>query len=294
MKRAILITGCQRSGTNLVNLILDSHPQIIGLDEVRLFHWEVVKPMMIAEEPRAVTAEEMVALMTVDDRIAAHLADPQHPPYVAFQLPPYAAKIAALKAVLPELQILWCLRDPRDVVTSMLQLDVPFTKAESVPWAVHPAAEYEIDQALRLLSQQVRQALSSHLATYQRIQQKSPPVRTRQEAVFMGALCWRLKNELLLVYERAQIPYLLVRYEQLISDPKPAIEKMLRDLDVPWHADVLRHHELHTGLVSGETDSARAIDATNAGKWQAVLSAEELEVVQEVTSGLALRMGYPL
>ena len=31
----ILITGCQRSGTTLMNLILDSHPKIWGIDEDR-------------------------------------------------------------------------------------------------------------------------------------------------------------------------------------------------------------------------------------------------------------------
>ena len=32
----IIITGCQRSGTTLLHLILDSHPEVRGMDE-----WEV-------------------------------------------------------------------------------------------------------------------------------------------------------------------------------------------------------------------------------------------------------------
>ena len=292
VRRAIIITGCQRSGTNLVNLILDSHPQIRGFDEMSLFHWEVIQPLMAAEEGREVTAEDGLALMTVDDRIAAHLADPQHPPYVAFQLPPYASKIAYLKSLRPAMRILWCLRDPRDVVTSMLKLGLPFTRSEIVPWAVHPAAEFEIDQALRQLSEQVRQALSNHLELYEIVRQKSPRVRTRYDGVLMGALCWRIKNELLAVYEREQLPFSVIRYEELIRDPQQQIEKVLADLDLPWHETVLRHHELHRGLVSGETDSARPIDATNTAKWRAVLSNEELEVVHKVTSGLALQLGY--
>ena len=35
--KPILVLGCQRSGTTLLNLILDSHPQIHGFDETVLF-----------------------------------------------------------------------------------------------------------------------------------------------------------------------------------------------------------------------------------------------------------------
>jgi hypothetical protein len=119
-------------------------------------------------------------------------------------------------------------------------------------------------------------------------------MRTRQEAVLVGALCWRLKNELLPVYERERLPYLIIRYEQMISNPKPEIEQVLGYLDLAWHENVLRHHELHSGLVIGYTDSSRPIDATNTGKWKGELSDSELEIIHEVTSPLATRMGYLL
>ena len=303
VNRTILITGCQRSGTNLINLILDSHPQVRGVDEMNLFHWEALGPPGTAQERNEITVEDMEKLMAVDDHIASHLADPQRSPYVSFQLPPYASNITCLNSLLPELRILWCLRDPRDVVASMLKFRIPFTRggpdpveigqdAQMIPWSIHPGAEFEINKALQRLSQQVRQELSPHLESYDSIQLKPLSGRTRQDAVFMGALCWRLKNELLLVYERENLPYLLIRYEQMISDPKQGIEKVLSYLDLPWHENVLRHHELHTGLVSGFTDSSRPIDGANIGKWKGVLSDMELEIIREVTSGLATRLGY--
>jgi hypothetical protein len=293
-----------------VNLILDSHPLVQGVDELNLFHWELLEPTLTSREQSELTIEDAEKLMAVDDRIAAHLADPQRPPYLSFQLPPYASNIAYLKSLLPELRILWCLRDPRDVVASMLKFLIPLNPFKEkltsnrpdldelqqytgqVSWAAHPASEFEVNKTLPHLNQQLRQALSLHLERYERIQQKAPATRTRQEAVFVGALCWRLKNELLPVYEREHLPYLVIRYEQLISDPKQEIEKVLSYLELPWHENVLRHHELHTGLVIGYTDSSRPIDATNRGKWKGELSDTELEIIQEVTSPLATRLGY--
>jgi hypothetical protein len=303
MKKAIFITGCQRSGTNLLNLILDSHPQIKGVDELNLFHWEVIAPVAADQEPSEITVEDSEKVVMVDDRIAVHLANPEYPSSVAFQLPPYASKIAFLKSLLPHLQILWCLRDPRDVVASMLKLRLPYRRsrvnpdgsvqdAPTVSWPVHSGAVVEINHALQQLDQPARQGLSSYLATYDAIRQKSPPLRTREEAVFMGALRWRLKNELLQVYDRENLPYLVIRYEQIVSDPRQQIETVLEYLGLPWHEDVLRHHELHSGMVTGETDSGRAIDAHNTGKWQESLSDMEVATINEITSSLAIRLGY--
>lgn len=304
-KIPIFITGCQRSGTNLLSLILDSHPQIKSVDELNLFHWEVIAPVAAAQEPSEITVEDSAKVVMVDDRIAIHLANPAYPPHVAFQLPSYASRIAFLQSLLPRLQILWCLRDPRDVVASMLKLRLPYQRsrmkpdgslqdAPTVPWPVHSGAVVEIDHALQQLDPPARQGLSTYLATYDAIRQKSPPLRTREDAVFMGALRWRLKNELLQAYDREQLPYLVVRYEQIVSNPRLEIEKVLAYLGLSWHEDVLRHHELHSGVVIGETDSGRAIDASNIGKWQGSLSDTELATIREITADLANRLGYGL
>jgi len=89
----ILITGCQRSGTTLLNLILDSHPQIRGMDE-----WEFEETL-------------------VDE----YLTGPEYHPCVAFKLPKVSYLIPALQSI-PGIKVLWCIRDPRDVVTSMVRL----------------------------------------------------------------------------------------------------------------------------------------------------------------------------
>ena len=40
-RKPILITGCQRSGTTLMSLILDSHPEIFNIDEYKFEYFAI-------------------------------------------------------------------------------------------------------------------------------------------------------------------------------------------------------------------------------------------------------------
>ena len=110
----ILITGCQRSGTTLLNLILDSHPQIKGVDEGDFFV----------------------------DLLHEYLNHPDYHPYVAFKLPKISHLVPALQFV-PGIKVLWCIRDPRDVVMSMLKLKrrVNDGLRGKILWSIHHPKE---------------------------------------------------------------------------------------------------------------------------------------------------------
>jgi hypothetical protein len=107
--RPILITGCQRSGTTLLHLILDSHPEIHGIDEIEY----------------------------QESRLQYYLNDTHSPPQIAFKLPIYAPFIEWIKKLLPELRILWLVRNPRDVVASMMVTPLPLTQDTAIPWPSH-------------------------------------------------------------------------------------------------------------------------------------------------------------
>jgi hypothetical protein len=267
MNKPILITGCQRSGTTLLHLVLDSHPKIHSIDEMAY----------------------------ASDKVNDYLHSPDFHPFVSFKLPRFASNLPFLTRFLSELKVLWCIRDPRDVIASMVHLHVKLNEVISVSWLVHPGgAKYEVDHCLPVLEEQTRQELSIYQTKYRKIGEKLPVLRSREEAVFAGAFCWRIKNELLKIYERENIAFEIIRYESLVKHPKEEIKKALDFLGVRWHRNVLRHHRLHKGIHMGKTDYSKPIDSENVEKWKGLFSKEELELISELTSPLAERMGYKM
>lgn len=268
--RPVLITGCQRSGTTLLHLMLDSHPEIHGIDEADYR----------------------------EEALQDYLSRPAYAPVVSFKLPARAHAVAALGRELPGLKVLWCLRDPRDVLASMLKLRLGVgplgaPPEDFLPWAVHPTgAEQEIRHALEILP--AEQALKEALARLAEITALPPAERTRAQAVFLGALCWRVKQALLMGYRQAGIRLWVVRYEALLAQPEAELARTLEFLGLAWHPDVLRHHELHHGLATGLTDGARPLDRHNTGRWKTLLSEREVALIDQICAPLSARLGYDL
>jgi hypothetical protein len=261
----ILITGCQRSGTTLLRLILDSHPEIRSIPEVQY----------------------------QDEQLNEYLSDPQYHPYVLFKLPTFAHAVSAIKSV-PKLKVLWCIRDPRDVVASMLNLRLQLDGA-SISWAAHPhGADREIQNCASALQARTKSELEKIMHRYIQIGRLPPSQRSHIAKVYVGALCWRLKQELLAIYDLEKIDYKLVTYTKLIANPKHEIGEILSYLGVPWDDNVLKHDQLHHGKVVGNTDSERPIDGGNTGKWKKSLKSDDLKIIHSICSEMAKKYGYKL
>lgn len=331
--KPILILGCQRSGTTLLNLILDSHPQIHGFDEMVLFPIDEIidifqsgdfnikgkdftrKQVMFLNLFRSIMSipgfqgifqnamgnngmlpfklTDLIMQSFTKKTINSYLINPQFNPFVSFQIPTYSANFSYIKQLLPDVRILWCLRDPRDVITSMIRLQLPLRKECSVSWAAHPfGASTELKRCLPFLTKETRHVLSSYLDQHHKLEQTDPVLYSTEDTALIGALCWRVKNELLAIYERDKILVQIVGYEQLVSNTRQEMSNILRYLQLPWHDDVLKHHQFHTGIHIGKTDRARPIDQKNTGKWQGFFSDQALQTIHDITTPLASKLGY--
>ncbi len=260
----ILVTGCQRSGTTMLNLVLDSHPDVHGIDEMQ---FDV-------------------------NRMRDYLNSPEFAPVVCLKLPAAAAALWFVESI-RGIQVLWALRDPRAVVASMVRLPLALD-GRTVPWAAHPAgALVEIDNAVEALN-----GVPADLAEdwqRHRVTVGTPPERwSPSELARSAALCWRLKNDLLRLYDKAGIAYRIVGYEDLVHEPEAQIRALLTYLKLNWHDDVLRHHLLHRGASVGQTDNTRAVDTNSIDKWREVLASEELAIVHAICGARAQELGYGL
>ena len=266
MVQQILITGCQRSGTTLLNLILDSHPGILGVDEMDFEKYH-------AEKSKSGTAGRN-RLVSLKLPMAAHSLE-------------FIAGYDISK-------ILWCVRDPRDVVASMINLQGDYQDRPLV-FAANPyGALGEISACLEALRDQLPTRLEQPLSRYRELLTKSYFSWEHRDMVLSSALCWVLKNQMPSRYDEAGIPYLVINYEKLVADPEKETRKVTNYLGLEWNDRLLKHHLLHHGISVGMTDNTRPVDSRSIGRWRNEFSPEELHLIQTICEGTANCFGYQL
>ncbi len=264
--RSFLVTGCQRSGTTLTLLILDSHPDVNGIDETE-FRGEDLR---------------------------TYLFGPTNAPAVCFKLP----GIANLPAQIPLLghpKIIWCQRQPYDVITSMMGLIMGRSGERKLAWA-HIFALREVTTLFDNIRIR-KDAVAPLKQEFGPLLAKSPPELTDTDALTLAALCWRLKMEVLHDVKALQLPLHHLQYEDLVQDPKTQVADLARFLGLPWHDNLLAHEELHEGMMVGDTDSQRKIDANSVDRWREHLTEDQRAVIdpiiQPITNSLPSRTKAP-
>jgi len=245
--RRVFILGCHRSGTTLVRLILNSHPDIHCFDE-----WKSYDSILKDEYPNEKNA---VLIGLKAPNWTEWLIESEHYRQYYRQDP-----------------ILFMMRDVRDVITSMLKLKTgqgPFLnnalEAVEIKWPNDPHRKFKM----------------LHWEEYTRICQQDHP-NLRKAALF-----WRYKTSRYLEMVKMGYPVLPVFYEKLVNHPKECLNLVTQFLEIPWHDSLLQHHqkihdEVFKGLAVGNTKVDRKIDTTSVKKWQ--FTAEEEKAILEVAS----------
>lgn len=119
--RPIFVVGCQRSGTTLLRLMLDSHPNISCGPETRFLadlaavtgeNWDRMRLFGFPKEYWHAKFAEMF------DAIQSDYAASRGKPRWADKTPRYATSLAFINDLFPTSQIVHVIRDGRDVVAS--------------------------------------------------------------------------------------------------------------------------------------------------------------------------------
>ncbi|QDT93026.1 sulfotransferase family protein [Gimesia algae] len=256
------VAGCQRSGTTLLRLILNSHSQITCFDE-------------------AVSYETFLGLQTPEELILEdHL--------IGYKIPRFAEQLL-LEVVsdtdyphVPQFfnkdddEVIFITRDVLDVVSSMKTL----TFDDGLSWL----------QKYGLETLKFKMNDESFCNKYKTEIKQVEETEYNEAAV--GALYWKFKNDALFEYQQAGLKLLSLKYETLVSSPRTEITRIVEFLNIEFEDSLLNHHKIkHSeigpdGKAIGGTDPGKAISTSSVGRYVGILSESEIQIIHGITGSL--------
>lgn len=234
-RRLALLTGPPRSGTTLLENVLDAHPGLVSSDERDAF------PRFITGSIMRDGRDDDTALNILDRQTRASIVD-QRQRYFGFMQaalgepigdrlhldknPSISTLVPGVLRLFPECKIILALRDPRDVVVSCYFTHMPLN-SQSAPYLEFGTAAQHYVNTMR---------------------------------------AWIALREQLRPDQ-----YLEVRYEDVVADTERAARRALDFLGLPWNASVLGFHER---VAEKQVDSptyeqvAQPIYTSSIGRWK--------------------------
>lgn len=205
-RKTAVLTSFPRSGTTLLEQVLDSHSGLVSSDEREAFARDIFPAMWLTPATPLPTAklldEVPVAKVTaLRERYLAYMAAALNEPIGdrvhLDKNPTMTLVLPGLLRLFPETRVLIALRDPRDVVISCFMQYLPLN-ANSVCF---------------LTLERTAQRYANDMATWRK---------------FRGMIA---------------SPWLEVRYEDAVADLEKEARRALEFLGLPWEATVLNYRD---------------------------------------------------
>jgi tetratricopeptide (TPR) repeat protein len=233
-RRFAMLLGHPRSGTTLLEQVLDAHPEIVTAEETHILFNEACVPLRRNLPPNAPVLQvlesaspsmlrqsrenyfrftELFTGKTVGDKL---LVDKN---------PALNSLIPSVARIFPEVKFLIAIRDPRDVCLSCFMQALVLNPGSS---------------AYLTLEGTVTQYVSA-----------------------MGL--WKTMSQ------RLRNPWLEIRYEDVVADLESSSRRVLSFLGVEWNADVLRFYEhAHNKIVLSPSyaEVTRPVFKSAIGRWR--------------------------
>jgi len=232
--KAAALTSFPRSGTTLLEQVLDSHSGLVSSDERQAFARDIFPSMWLGPTSPAPTAAALDAIslervrqlrQRYFDYMAAALNEPIGERMHLDKNPPLTLVLPGFLRLLPEAKLLIALRDPRDVVISCFMQYLPLNP-NSVCFLTleRTAKRYENDMET-----------------------------------------WRRLREMI------ASPWLEIRYEDVVRDLPGQARHTIDFLGLPWEDQVLSYRErLKTKAVGSPTYEAvkQPLYTKAIGRWK--------------------------
>ena len=274
----VFVVGCPRSGTTLLQRMLDNHPQLTVANDTH-FITRAAKHALKENPQPAMTPELLESVLSYrrthrmglqDDAVIA--AAERSDTYAAFvsrlytlrgnmktkplsgeKTPDYCRQMPALHALFPDTRFVHIIRDGRNTTLSTLS----WASAEKGPgkWSLW-----------------------------------------HQDPLATCALWWRWQVGTGQKEGRAlgASHYLQLRYEDLVANPVSELTSIARFLDLPYSDDMANYHAGKTRKESGLSAKAAWLPPVQGLRdWREHMSSEDIRVFEGIAGDLLCDIGYP-
>lgn len=232
-RRMALLCGYARSGTTLLEQVLDAHPDILSAEETDVFIDEACTPLKLNFPPdsrflNVLEAADAPALQKARENyfraMDLNIGKPISGRLLLDKNPLFTFLIPAFVRIFPETKFLIALRDPRDVVLSRFIQAMPLTPRS---------------------------------ATFLSLE-----ATVQDYVVYM--------NFWLKLAAIMPAPYFIVRYESLIGNLEAVSRKTLEFLGVPWDNRVLQFdaHAQKKMVRTNYADVTQPVYKRARGRWR--------------------------
>ena len=269
MNNIYIISGCQRSGTTLLSLMLSMHEEVVMVDETEfeVNNWSIYQ------------------------------RDKAYGPNLVLKLPAESHRLHKLIED-HKVKVLWMERQPLDVIYSMTQLMLPYKlgKKESYQlltnwkavlsifppvieysWTLHPYGglhEWHMLSHLDILREKAADLI--HLI--------NDETAVKDEVFLAGAIYLLKKKYHAYLKEDFQGSLYTISYENLLSQPKDVIQGVLNFMGLKFSKMTLEHHKHLKGISIGNTINDEPIKPGNYGKYIKQWSNEKISSLESFLS----------
>ncbi len=233
-RKTAVLTSFPRSGTTLLEQVLDAHSGLVSSDEREAFARDIFPAMWLTPQTPAPTVEAFDALQQPRaerlrgryfDYMAAALNEPIGDRIHLDKNPPLTLVLPGFLRLFPETRVLIALRDPRDVVVSCFMQYLPLNP----------------NSVCFLTLERTAQRFANDLGTWRKLR------------------------------EKIASPWLEVRYEDTVANLEREARRALDFLGLAWEPQVLDYRErLQKKVVGSPTyEAVRQPLYTRAiGRWK--------------------------
>ena len=273
------VVGAARSGTTLLQRMLDAHPQLAVVNETywlpRKFRERTgltrdglvtasLVPQLLASPKfsrMGVTEEDLLALLSGAEQLRYEhfvaqifdlYASRQGKPFAGDKTPGYVRRIEQIHELWPRARFVHIIRDPRDLCLSMLEWrSGARTAGQFGTWEMDPVISTALYWRYSVaIGREAGEALGADL-------------------------------------------YQEVRYEDQVSSPEAELERICRFLRLPYAESMTRFHEGRTRRKPGRSSKAQWLPPTAGLRdWRAQLPPGDVERIEAAAGDLLEGLGY--